>query len=59
MPPELAEIQKAMLPMAELTPEEEAHRFTRGLALAQFDAFLRLRPEAHRLLEAELGLPAR
>jgi predicted dienelactone hydrolase len=53
MPPELAEMQKAMLPMAELCSEAEAHRFTRGLALAHFDAFLRLRPEAHRFLDTE------
>jgi predicted dienelactone hydrolase len=53
MPPELADIQKAMLPMSELTPEEEAHRFTRGLALAHFDAYLRGLPEAHRFPDTE------
>jgi predicted dienelactone hydrolase len=41
MPPELAGIQKAMLPMTELCAEEEAHRFTCALALAHFDAYLR------------------
>jgi hypothetical protein len=59
MPPELADLQKAMLPMAELCSEEEAHRFTRGLALAHFDAVLRLRTEAHGFLEGELGPSAR
>jgi len=53
MPPELAEIQKAMLPMSELTPEAEAHRFTRGLTLAHFDAYLRLNSEADRFLDTE------
>jgi predicted dienelactone hydrolase len=41
MPPELADIQKAMLPMTELCSEDEAHRFTRTLVLAHFDAYLR------------------
>jgi predicted dienelactone hydrolase len=50
MPPELAGIQKAMLPMTELMPEEEAHRFTRGLALAHFDHYLRGRQEARGYL---------
>ena len=49
MPPELKPMQEAMLPMAELTPGDEAHRFTRGLALCHFDAFLRALPNAREL----------
>jgi len=41
MPPELAEIHKQMLAMAERLPQEEAHHVTRGLVLAHFDAYLR------------------
>ena len=50
LPAELAEIQRAMLPMAELMPEEEAHRTTRGLVLAHFDGYLRGRDEARESL---------
>lgn len=40
MPPELAAIQKEMLPMSELTSEEDAHRFVRDVTLAHFEEFL-------------------
>ena len=55
MPPELAEMQREMLPIGELCAEEEAHRFTRGLTLAHFDAYLRRRDEAREFLDAELA----
>jgi dienelactone hydrolase len=41
MPPELAAMQREMRPVAELCSGEEAHRFTRGLALCHLDAWLR------------------
>jgi predicted dienelactone hydrolase len=41
LPPELAGMQKEMRPISELCSGEEAHRFTRGLTLCHFDAFLR------------------
>ena len=50
MPTELAEIQKQMLPMAELMPQEQAHHVTRCLVLAHFDAYLRGRLEAREYL---------
>jgi predicted dienelactone hydrolase len=37
---EIAAIQREMLPMSELTSEEEAHRFVREVTLAHFDAYL-------------------
>ena len=50
LPPELSEMQKEMLPMAELTSEEQAHRFVRGVTLAHFDAFLKGNAAARRFL---------
>lgn len=44
VPPELAEIQKQMLPMSELTSADEAHRFLREITLAHFEQFLRRHP---------------
>jgi len=40
VPPEIAEIQKEMLPISDLTSAEEAHRFVRQCTLAHFDEFL-------------------
>ncbi|HJT18726.1 MAG TPA: alpha/beta fold hydrolase [Thermoanaerobaculia bacterium] len=40
MGPELAAIQREMLPMSELTSEEEAHRFVREIVLAHFNQHL-------------------
>jgi predicted dienelactone hydrolase len=51
MPPELKPMQEAMLPIGELCSGEEAHRFTRGLTVAHFDAYLLGREEALRFLE--------
>jgi len=39
-PPELAAMQKEMLPMSELTSEEDAHRFVCDVTLAHFEEFL-------------------
>jgi dienelactone hydrolase len=41
LPGEAAWMPAAMLPMARLTPPEQAHAFTRGLTLAHLDAHLR------------------
>lgn len=49
-PPELAAIQKDMLPISELCSGEHAQRFVRGLTLAHFDAFLKSKTAAERLL---------
>jgi len=58
-PLELAWIPQQMRPIAELCDGETAHVFTRGLALAHFDAALRERPEAQRFwsgdVDAELA----
>jgi predicted dienelactone hydrolase len=55
----LAWIPQEMRPITELCSGDEAHRFTRGLAVAHMDAFLREDPEARRFLagdvEAELA----
>jgi predicted dienelactone hydrolase len=58
-PPELAWIPQQMRPIAELCSGENAHLFTRGLALAHFDAALRELPAAQRFwrgdIDAELA----
>lgn len=55
----LAEIQREMRPMSELSSGAQAQLFIRGLTLAHMDAYLRQRPEARHFLagdlEAELG----
>jgi predicted dienelactone hydrolase len=49
-PPEFTAIQKDMLPISELCSGEHAQRFVRGLTAAHFDAFLRSKEAAERLL---------
>lgn len=44
--PELAEIQKDMLPITELCTREQAHLFSCGLTLCHFDATLRQHADA-------------
>jgi dienelactone hydrolase len=39
-PPEVAEIQREMMPISELASEEEAHRFLRDVTLAHCDKYL-------------------
>ncbi len=59
VPPELAWIQKEMLPITELCSGKQAQLFVRGLSLAHMDAVLRQDKEARRFLagdiEGELG----
>ena len=54
VPPELAAIQKEMRPIGELHTGEQAHYFTRGLALAHFDATLKAREDARQFLDRDL-----
>jgi len=51
-----AYMQKEMRPIAELCSAEEAHLFSRGLALAHFDAVLKGQQEARRFWT--LDIPA-
>lgn len=51
---EYAWIAMVMRPFAELCPAESAHAFTRGLALAHFDANLRNNEDARSLLAGDL-----
>jgi dienelactone hydrolase len=58
-PPELAWLQKEMLPIAELCSGEQAHLFVRGLTLGHLDATLKQQDEAQRFwaghIQKELG----
>jgi hypothetical protein len=51
---EYAWMAKAMRPFAELSPAESAKSFTRGLALAHFDAHLKESEDARLLLAGDL-----
>jgi dienelactone hydrolase len=51
---ELAWINKEMRPIAELCSGDEAHLFTRGLALSHMDATLRHNEAARRLLAGDI-----
>ncbi len=53
-PPEAAWIPVAMRPIAELSSGEQAHRFVRGLTLAQFDSTLRHIEAAERFLSGDV-----
>ncbi|HLW53888.1 MAG TPA: hypothetical protein VKW06_13705 [Candidatus Angelobacter sp.] len=55
MPPEVAAMQKEMLPMSQLSSEEQAHTWIRGLALAHLDAFLKRRREAEQFLAGDVA----
>jgi dienelactone hydrolase len=52
--PELAWMQKEMLPIAELSSGEQAHLWVRGLTLAHLDAFLNKRREAQQFLADDI-----
>jgi len=52
--PELAAMQKEMLPFAELCSEEQAHLFVRGLTLSHLDAILRQLKAAQQFLAGDL-----
>jgi hypothetical protein len=54
LPAELDWLGREMVPIEELAPEEQAHRFTSGLALAHFDATLRGDGAATELLDTGL-----
>lgn len=54
MPAEIAQMQKEMLPIAELCSGEQAHLWVRGLTLAHMDAFLGHRREAHLFLTGDI-----
>jgi hypothetical protein len=51
---DLAWINKEMRPIAELCSGDEAHLFTRGLALCHMDAMLRHNEAARRLLAGDI-----
>jgi dienelactone hydrolase len=55
MPPEVAQMQKEMLPIADLCSGEQAHLWVRGLALAHMDAILNQRRDAQRLLAGDVA----
>lgn len=51
---ELAWMASETRPIAELCSGEEAHRFTRGVALAHLDAWLRQMPDAQRFIAGDV-----
>jgi dienelactone hydrolase len=55
MPPEVAQMQKEMLPIADLCSGEQAHLWIRGLTLAHMDAILNQRQDAQRLLAGDVA----
>lgn len=54
MPPEVAEMQKEMLPISELCSGEQSHLWIRGLTLAHMDAVLKSRDQAREFLAADV-----
>ena len=54
MPAEVAQMQKEMLPIADLCSGEQAHLWVRGLTLAHMDAILNRRREAQQLLASDI-----
>ena len=54
MPAEVAQMQKEMLPIADLCSGEQAHLWVRGLTLAHMDAALNRRREAQQLLASDI-----
>jgi dienelactone hydrolase len=54
VPPELADMQREMLPFAQLCSREQAHLWIRGLTLAHLDAFLKDQREAKQLLAGDI-----
>jgi len=53
-PGEFERIAKSVPPISELCPGEHGYQFTRGLALAHLDAYLKGRDEAARFLAGDL-----
>lgn len=54
MAPELAQMQAEMRPIAELSSEQQAHLWVRGLTLAHMDAMLKGQEEAQQLLAGDI-----
>src|SRR5581483_7944529 len=54
MPPEVAQMQKEMLPITELCTGEQAHLWIRGLTLAHIDAFLKDQSKARLFLSGDI-----
>jgi dienelactone hydrolase len=54
MAPELAEMQKEMRPITELSSEEQAHLWVRGLTLCHMDAILKDDGDARRFLAGDI-----
>jgi dienelactone hydrolase len=54
MPAAVAQMQKEMLPIAELCSGEQAHLWIRGLTLAHMDAILNRRQEAQQFLAGDI-----
>lgn len=54
VPSELADMQREMIPIAQLCSGEQAHLWTRGLALAHMDAFLKDQREAKQFLAGDI-----
>ncbi|HEY6304874.1 MAG TPA: dienelactone hydrolase family protein [Candidatus Angelobacter sp.] len=54
MPAEVAQMQKEMLPIADLCSGEQAHLWVRGLTLAHMDAILNRSQEAQQLLAGDI-----
>ena len=54
VPPELADMQREMIPISQLSSGEQAHLWIRGLTLAHMDAFLKGQREAKQFLAGDL-----
>ena len=55
VPRELADMQKEMIPIAELSSGEQAHLWIRGLAVAHMDAFLKDQRKAIEFLAGDIA----
>jgi dienelactone hydrolase len=55
LPPELAYVQREMLPITELCSGQQAELFVRGLTLCHLDATLRQEGEAERFLAGDIA----
>jgi dienelactone hydrolase len=54
VPPELAEMQREMIPIVQLSSGEQAHLWIRGLTLAHMDAFLKDQRNAKQFLAGNI-----
>ncbi len=55
VPPELAEMQREMIPFAQLSSREQAHLWICGLTLAHMDAFLKDQRNAKQFLAGDIA----